>query len=78
MNHTLEAVNEKATNGYSEPASAYEPKSTTLQVKQVTNIENIKPCNDENESKEKIARQVMKQNIPIHFSYKFLIFVLNW
>ena len=55
MNHTLEAVNEKATNGYSEPASACEPKSTTLQVKQVTNIENIKPCNDENESKEKMA-----------------------
>ena len=62
MNHTLEAVNEKATNGYSEPASAYEPKSTTLQVKQVTNIENIKPCNDENESKKKMAEHQNSTN----------------
>ena len=62
MNHTLEAVNEKATNGYSELAGACEPKSTTLQVKQVTNIKNIKPCNDENESKEKMAREENRKN----------------
>ena len=51
-----------SNESYSEPTSACEPKSTTLQVKQVTNIENIKPCNDENKSKEKMAREENRKN----------------